>query len=575
MKDRGETLLKGRIVCIGDTAAILYIHTTHNSMIRRILLTFVMLPILLNGQQTTFSKEYSVSVVGAQATRGDFISTLDGGYLIVDETNDAMSSTYKICNLVKTDYLGVVQWSKAYAGSQGGAGWLMDVHAVQSPDYSYTFSYTNSNNFASPPPNAHLCHTDTNGEVIWTRAFGNVSTETEIMYLVALQDWSFLVAGSYMDINTFESGCFMARVDFFGNLLWSKRFESVPGIRITDGTMDGAGNIYLAGHGGTGSGAIAVIKTDQSGNLLMNTSYFTSSYRLQVRGIEVLNNSDIVITGCRDDASLSYSTKNLFLLRADAGGQLLWSKYYTTWDLTEGFSVVEHGNEIVVMGNFLGVGGVNTFLAHFDAAGQPIVAEQFAQHYGNFLHSTPDGGCAVSGFSANVGNYIWLAKMDSSYRWTCNATAFTYTPTVLPLSTIPAGIELPGPQMYTRLFTAYSVPLTVTSALPCETIGPPPPPPPPAETPPTAPVILESNVPNIFSPDGDQVNDVFQVSGLVGVENFQMEIFDRWGRSLFITNNPQDSWNGSSQGAPVSEGTYYYIVKVEEEIRTGFVMLMR
>jgi gliding motility-associated-like protein len=76
----------------------------------------------------------------------------------------------------------------------------------------------------------------------------------------------------------------------------------------------------------------------------------------------------------------------------------------------------------------------------------------------------------------------------------------------------------------------------------------------------------EGFVPNVFTPNGDGMNDVFQVDGL-GLQDFSMQIYNRWGQILFETTNVQNGWNGgvdnqTSQRVP--EGTYYYIITYKD-----------
>lgn len=64
-------------------------------------------------------------------------------------------------------------------------------------------------------------------------------------------------------------------------------------------------------------------------------------------------------------------------------------------------------------------------------------------------------------------------------------------------------------------------------------------------------------LPNAFSPNGDRHNDTFGVP--VGVyPNFQMLIFNRWGRMVYSSNDPANSWNGSVNGQAAPTGSYVY-----------------
>jgi len=86
-------------------------------------------------------------------------------------------------------------------------------------------------------------------------------------------------------------------------------------------------------------------------------------------------------------------------------------------------------------------------------------------------------------------------------------------------------------------------------------------------------------VPNIFTPNGDFGNDFFHISGQ-GLELFHLEIYNRWGQLLFISNSILDSWDGNFNEKPEPEGTYYYILKVnytngDADALTGSLTLMR
>ncbi len=94
--------------------------------------------------------------------------------------------------------------------------------------------------------------------------------------------------------------------------------------------------------------------------------------------------------------------------------------------------------------------------------------------------------------------------------------------------------------------------------------------------------ILDSHwiyIPNIFTPNGDSSNDAFDIQSY-GMVDFHLEIYNRWGQQLFISENMEQSWNGETDGKPVPEGTYYYVIKAEYSntdklFHKGFLTLKR
>jgi len=88
--------------------------------------------------------------------------------------------------------------------------------------------------------------------------------------------------------------------------------------------------------------------------------------------------------------------------------------------------------------------------------------------------------------------------------------------------------------------------------------------------------VLE--VPNVFTPNGDGINDLFiiKASGLV---EYRISIFSRLGILVFQEKAPIITWDGrNSSGNEVSQGTYFYIIKaIDNSIkpRRGTLLLYR
>jgi gliding motility-associated-like protein len=86
-------------------------------------------------------------------------------------------------------------------------------------------------------------------------------------------------------------------------------------------------------------------------------------------------------------------------------------------------------------------------------------------------------------------------------------------------------------------------------------------------------------VPNAFTPNGDGVNDCFGVSYWGRVNNFSLNVYDRWGRRLFHSTNPSDCWDGKWKGKEQDNGSYIYDLKGEGACgpvsRKGNLLLIR
>lgn len=69
--------------------------------------------------------------------------------------------------------------------------------------------------------------------------------------------------------------------------------------------------------------------------------------------------------------------------------------------------------------------------------------------------------------------------------------------------------------------------------------------------------------PNVFSPNGDHLNDTFHpiIIGNMRNNTYSFSIYDRWGKELFRAKNMEDGWNGKYKGKECELGTYFYYVQ--------------
>jgi gliding motility-associated-like protein len=70
------------------------------------------------------------------------------------------------------------------------------------------------------------------------------------------------------------------------------------------------------------------------------------------------------------------------------------------------------------------------------------------------------------------------------------------------------------------------------------------------------------DVPNVFTPNGDMVNDCYHLGGISSsCDELDLYIYNRWGLLVFHGTAPEDCWNGrlDNTGAELPEGVYYYL----------------
>ncbi|MBN1952480.1 MAG: gliding motility-associated C-terminal domain-containing protein [Bacteroidales bacterium] len=74
---------------------------------------------------------------------------------------------------------------------------------------------------------------------------------------------------------------------------------------------------------------------------------------------------------------------------------------------------------------------------------------------------------------------------------------------------------------------------------------------------------LFRDIPNTITPDGDGVNDIWNIPYMDFFEQAELEVFDNWGRLVYRTTNVQDEpWDGTSGGRDLPMDAYYYVLNL-------------
>ena len=76
------------------------------------------------------------------------------------------------------------------------------------------------------------------------------------------------------------------------------------------------------------------------------------------------------------------------------------------------------------------------------------------------------------------------------------------------------------------------------------------------------------DLPNVFTPNGDGVNDVWKAIEPQFVEDFEIRVVNRWGVEVFRSNDPLFEWNGKvgNKGKDVPDGPYFYYAEFSAHI---------
>jgi gliding motility-associated-like protein len=90
--------------------------------------------------------------------------------------------------------------------------------------------------------------------------------------------------------------------------------------------------------------------------------------------------------------------------------------------------------------------------------------------------------------------------------------------------------------------------------------------------------VAGCDIPNGISPNGDGINDVFVIRCAAGAVS--INVFNRWGIEVYRSDNYLNDWDGTYNGGPLPDGTYYYLLKYTDTDdhkidKAGFITIHR
>jgi len=86
------------------------------------------------------------------------------------------------------------------------------------------------------------------------------------------------------------------------------------------------------------------------------------------------------------------------------------------------------------------------------------------------------------------------------------------------------------------------------------------------------------NIPNAFSPNGDGINDVWNIIGKESFPGIEVTIYNRWGQAVWKSARGYPvPWDGRSRGKTLPVDSYHYLIELHDGTRSiiGNVTLLR
>jgi|GEM_PF-2333985 len=87
-------------------------------------------------------------------------------------------------------------------------------------------------------------------------------------------------------------------------------------------------------------------------------------------------------------------------------------------------------------------------------------------------------------------------------------------------------------------------------------------------------------LPTAFTPNNDGKNDIFRPKVYDSIRDYRLQVYDRWGKLVFVSRSPESGWDGTFKGMPSDVQSYVYICtytdsRQEQHILKGSILLLR
>lgn len=407
---------------------------------------------------------------------------------------------------------------------------------------------------------------------------------------------------------------FLVKYDGSGNVIWAK--QSTGSASPNSVACDGQGNAFLAGNfvdtisfGSVTLKSIAryngdgfITKFDPNGNVIWGIQSHLNSPQCWFCPNSIVVDSEgysfvtgtfldtVTIGGYTLKGGNTNSTRNVFVMKCDPDGNVLWVNqsqagsspfggqgYSITLDSYGSVYITGGFNSPLTFGPYTVTSGF-VFLVKYSNSGNVIWAKQCASgagtgyslsadKHGDIYFSGNDGGspmvfCNYTFNESYLGDASVIMELDTSGNALCGSFINAGGDDFNTVACSPSGrfVYFGGDNALAVRFNNDSL-IYLGSESPFIARWQPCYVPPKQQIIPNAVEPCNSLfIPNAFSPNGDQQNDVLYVRGNC-MSSMDFTIFDRWGNKVFESENQNIGWDGNYKGQPMNTGTYVWYLK--------------
>lgn len=367
------------------------------------------------GAQITFEK-----LIGGDAfTAGEcVIETRDQEYVATGQVPDQGVSGFANLYLVKTDTLGDTLWTRSYGEARNDFGYSV----IETRDGGYAICGTTERFDGNQwQVDVYLVRTDANGDSLWTRSYGGSGADLAFAVQETFDD-GFIIVGVTESFGNPAGEAYLIRTDVIGDPLWVQHYSEGYSNRAYSVRETPNGGFILCGRSlSSGSGTDAdlyMLRTNILGDSLWAKTFGGTGFE---EGNSVILTADggYLAAGFTQSAA----NKNIYIVKTDTSGAAGWTRSIGGAYPEEAFDVANAiGGGYILAGTRLQPPSLYTdvYLLKVDTQGDTVWTKTYGGSRvdaAKSIKATADGGMIVAGLSNSYGVSrlkLYLLKTDAN-----------------------------------------------------------------------------------------------------------------------------------------------------------------
>jgi hypothetical protein len=349
--------------------------------------------------QATFEETYG----GVDDDEGfSALEASGGGYLFLGRTFSFGAGESDVY-LVRCDCEGQQLWEQTYGGPGKEYGYSLD----ETDDGGYVLAGWTSS-FGAGRDDIYVIRTDGAGDTLWTRTFGGPDTDLGFSVLQT-SDGGYAVAGGTKSLGAGSWDICLIKTDEMGDPLWVRTYGGTAEELGSSMVEVGEGGYVITGRTrsfGSGGADLYLVRVDARGDTMWTRTYGGPD---DDEGLSVAQTADggFVVAGRTD--SFGGGLTNVYLVKTDAAGEEVWFRTFGGRDVEWGTSVREtSGGGYIVSGRTesFGAGGVDVYLVRADSTGELLWSRTYGgleNDWGFSVSECCDTGYIVAGWTLSFG----------------------------------------------------------------------------------------------------------------------------------------------------------------------------